>query len=362
MNDRVTAECEPRSVPTIRRAVAQLVWTSVLVLAGAAYPMSSVAQAQSDVPPIPRPNPDRVPNTAPPGDPALEAFAPEFAADDPFDVILLGEDGEPLPPVNVELVALLSDDGPVLAEGVDWRVFGGAAGEDGAFPLVASETGGSITVSLVPGRYYLHALYGWAGATAQMRVTPDTDEQSIVLNAGGLRLHALVGEDEPIAPDDLRFAVSSFDQQTGERAMIADDIGPDEILVISAGQYEIASYYGETNAIVRADIELESGQLTDISLYHQAAQITLRLVASRGGEALANTAWAVLNQGGEVLFDSIGAFPTLVLAAGDYVAIAKHNDEIFESEFAVLTGRNRDVEVLASNPVLAEAEPAGAAP
>jgi hypothetical protein len=44
--------------------------------------------------------------------------------------------------------------------------------------------------------------------------------------------------------------------------------------------------------------------------------------------------------------ESVGAFPSVVLAAGDYTAIAKHGDQTFERKFTVEAGLNRDVEVL----------------
>ena len=37
-----------------------------------------------------------------------------------------------------------------------------------------------------------------------------------------------------------------------------------------------------------------------MTLYHQAARVTLKLVTSRGGEALANTSWSVVTEGGEI--------------------------------------------------------------
>ncbi len=40
-----------------------------------------------------------------------------------------------------------------------------------------------------------------------------------------------------------------------------------------------------------------------------------------GGEALANTSFSVLTPGGDVIRELIGAFPSLVLAEGEYVAI-----------------------------------------
>jgi len=320
------------------------------------------ALAQDDAPPpMPRPHPERVPDAPAIGGPGPgAAFAPELPAanDDAFDLVLLGEDGEPLPPVDVSLVAVLSEGGQPLRGGVSWKIFEGAAGDDGTYGLVADLDGNAPSVSLVPGRYLLHAMYGWAGATTQILVTPDTDTQRVILNAGGLRLRALVGDDDPIHPSNARFEVWGFDEEFGDRVLIADDIRPEEILALSAGRYDVVSYYGETNAIVRADIDVEAGQLTDLALYHEAAQVTLKLVTTRGGEALANTAWSVVSQGGEILFDSLGAFPTLVLAAGEYVAIARHDDDIFEDTFTVSAGLNRDVEVLAVNPVEPLPDPA----
>lgn len=336
----------------VARSIAMPLLTLFIVVI--AWQTPTIAQ-DDGLPPIPRPHPERVPDAPGIGGPAAgAAFAPEISpADGAFDLVLLGDNGEPLPPVDVSLVALLSEGGRPLNSGVAWRIFEGEAGEDGTYGLVADVDGIAPQVSLVPGRYLLHAMYGWAGATTQIVVTPDTTSQTVVLNAGGIRLRALVGEDDPIHPSDARFEVWGFDQEIGDRVLIANSIAPEEIIALSAGRYNVVSYYGDTNAIVRADIDVEAGQLTDLALYHEAAEVTLKLVTSRGGEALANTAWSVVTQGGEILFESVGAFPTLVLAAGEYVAIARYNDEIFEDTFVVNNGRDRDVEVLAIDPIVA---------
>jgi len=70
-------------------------------------------------------------------------------------------------------------------------------------------------------------------------------------------------------------------------------------------------------------------------------------VAAKGGEALANTAWSVLTPGGDVIKESIGAFPRVILAEGEYRAIARNEGKVFEREFKVVTGVDGDVEVLA---------------
>ena len=101
------------------------------------------------------------------------------------------------------------------------------------------------------------------------------------------------------------------------------------------------------NAIVRADIRVDPGKLTEATIYQTAARLTLKLVEQRGGEAIADTQWSIVTFAGENVVESVGAFPTVVLAAGEYTAIASNRDRIFEANFVVEPGVHRDVEVLA---------------
>ena len=43
----------------------------------------------------------------------------------------------------------------------------------------------------------------------------------------------------------------------------------------------------------------------------------------------------------------MGAFPSLVLAEGEYAVIARHDGKTYQSTFEVQSGNDRDVEVLA---------------
>jgi len=63
---------------------------------------------------------------------------------------------------------------------------------------------------------------------------------------------------------------------------------------------------------------VEVAKLTDATITHRAAIITLKLVNERGGDARANTQWSVLTPGGDVIKESIGAFPRVILAEGEY--------------------------------------------
>lgn len=329
--------------------------TWIVTVLFAAFAASAPIAAQDEIadPPLPTPNPLRLPpdeGEGGPGDIEAEDVA-AIDAIDAIDFVFTDENGDPLPPVDFTLTAQLTVDGPVLPSGLHWRIFGTDLADDGTYPLVLEAEGGSITTPLEPGRYFLHVLYGWAGATTELIVTPDHDSQNVVLNAGGLRLNATIGEDRAIAAGDLRFEVYGIDPEFGEDILITDSARPGDILRLSAGTVNVISYYGEANAVVQAAIDVVAGELTDLTLYHEAAKVTLKLVGARGGEAMANTSWSVVSPGGEILFDSTGAFPTVVLAQGDYIAIAKHDDQIFEGNFAVVAGRDRDVEVLAVDPI-----------
>jgi hypothetical protein len=82
-------------------------------------------------------------------------------------------------------------------------------------------------------------------------------------------------------------------------------------------------------------------------VHHRAAQVTLKLVNTAGGEAIANTQWSVLTPGGDSIKESIGAFPSMVLAEGEYLAVARHDGRTYQQVFRVDTGRDREIEVLA---------------
>jgi hypothetical protein len=93
---------------------------------------------------------------------------------------------------------------------------------------------------------------------------------------------------------------------------------------------------------------VEAGKLTEATVEHRAAELTLKLVREEGGEAIADTSWSVLTNSGDPVRESVGAFASMVLAEGDYTIVAKNRDRIYQREFTVVAGRNQEVEVLAN--------------
>jgi hypothetical protein len=250
---------------------------------------------------------------------------------------------------DVTCEAMLTKDGKPMQHGLTWRVFSPIPDADGKLPLVASSEGGTAAFQLVPGEYFVNVAFGRAGATKKLLVpeSGDVDRQVMVLDAGGLMLNAISGSDMRIPGKELSFSIFSSEvQEDGERPLVVADVKPNTVVRLNAGTYHVVSDYGTVNAVIRADIQVEAGKLTEAVIQHRAAKLTLKLVAEPGGEAIADTAWSILTGSGDVVSESVGAFPTLVLAEGSYSAVARNKNKIYQREFTVKAGQNTDVEVL----------------
>jgi hypothetical protein len=169
----------------------------------------------------------------------------------------------------------------------------------------------------------------------------------LVLDAGGIVLNAVSGEDHRVPAAKLKFSIYSSEvREDGERPLVMADVKPNTIVRLNAGNYHIVSEYGDVNASVRADVQVEAGKLTEATLQHHAAQVSFKLVSQHGGEAVADTAWSVLTAGGDVVAESVSAFTSMVLTEGDYTVVARNKEKIYQKDFNVQTGRDVDVEVL----------------
>ena len=249
--------------------------------------------------------------------------------------------------VALELGARFAKDAPPINSGLTWRVYAAKADKTGAFNLVKEDTSASPTILLPPGSYIVHVGFGLANAVKPITLRSQTVREIFDLPAGGLRIEGKVG-DVRIANSQISFEVYRGSQfEPGDRRPIAEKVLSSDVVVVPEGTYNVVSNYGTANSVVRSDIRVQAGKLTDITVTHRAAVITLKLVSERGGEALANTAWSVLTPGGDVIKESIGAFPHVVLAEGEYRAIARNEGRVYERDFKVITGVDGDIEVLA---------------
>lgn len=265
-----------------------------------------------------------------------------FAAPEQAKPLARQADGE------ITLTARLTENGGEVSRGLVWRIFQPAEDAAGKLPLVASARGGTKTFNLDRGSYLVHASFGRAGATMRVTVGSDAKRQTLVLDAGGLKLDAVVAGHE-IAGDKVRFSIYEVEEDaTGERALIIPNVNANGIVRLNAGTYHVVSTYGDVNAVIRSDIRVEAGKLTEATVEHRASQLTLKLVREAGGEAMADTSWSVLTDGGDLVRESVGAYASMVLAEGSYTVVAKNRDRIYQRDVEVSAGDDKEFEVLAT--------------
>jgi hypothetical protein len=282
--------------------------------------------------------PSPAPSTAPSPAPSAPPTVPPVAQAAP---------GAPAGNVLLAVTARYGQNAPPISAGLIWRIYSARADSPGNFRLIKEDRAAAPTFALPPGNYVVHASLGLASAAKTIQLRTDPVREVFDIPAGAIRLEGRVG-DIRIPLGQIAFEIftgSQFD--TSERRPIAQNVQTGDIVLLPEGTYYIVSNYGDGNSVVRSDVHIDAGKLTDIVVTHRAAIKTLKLVNNPGGEALANTQWTVLTPGGDVIKESIGAFPRLVLAEGDYHVIARNEGRTYQRDFKVITGVDGDVEVLA---------------
>ncbi len=297
--------------------------------------------SQQLAPPTP---PGSIPNVPPSGPPVR--LAPPPAAPQHHAPAQSG----PQVPAGQAMLALNArfgrDGSQQITNGLVWRVYPARPGSLRAPRPLKEDKSASPVFTLPPGEYVVHCSFGLASAMKTVTLRSDMTREVFDLPAGGIRFEGRVG-DSRIPNNQIWFEIfpgSQFD--TVERSPIVSKVAPGDVVVLAEGTYYVVSNYGDSNAVVRSDIRVQTGKLTDVVISHRAAAITLKLVTGRGGEALANTEWTVLTPGGDVIKETTGAFPRVVLAEGEYRAIARNEGKTFERGFKVTTGVDSEIEVL----------------
>jgi hypothetical protein len=305
-------------------------------LAPAALTPPAFAQdAAAEMPPMPRPRPNRD-ETPPP------QVAPNTQAETPATEAISALTTVPQP---VSLKARITEDGTTIPEGLVWRIFNTTPDASGELALVAKSDEAVASVELPPGEYVVHVAYGRAQASDTLTVTEGPNEKSFVIGAGALRLNSAITGDIAIPANLLKFDILTAGDEAN-RTTVAEGLRPNEIVTLNAGTYHIVSHFGDVNAVVRADLRVEPGQLTDATLYQKASQVTFKLASEPGGEAIADVEWTVKAADGTTVFTDLGAFPATVLAEGEYTVLAKQGETVVNRDFEVKPGSSQEIEVL----------------
>jgi hypothetical protein len=250
----------------------------------------------------------------------------------------------------VQFVALLTDDGQRIEQGLVWRIYEETNLAERRGKLILTQREPSPMLSLKPGNYIVNAAFGRAHLTRKIAVddtsAPEPKVEKFVLNAGGLRVAAMLGG-KPAPAGSVTFSIMTDRDQTDERRVVLQDTKPGLVVRLNAGIYHIVSTYGDANAIVRSDVTVEAGKLTEAQIQHTFAKVSFKLVERSGGEALPDTQWTIQTPQGAVVKESVGALPAHTLAPGSYTVIARNQKRAFRRDFAVQDGQTAEVEVVA---------------
>lgn len=246
------------------------------------------------------------------------------------------------------LSAAFAGDSRAIRSGLAWRIYedrpqGGTPG------VVARSDAANPGFTLPPGAYVADVTYGFANTLKHVVLPPGGLSDRLVVSAGALSLNGAIGA-AAIPAGKLAFAVYVPVGNNVEGRLVRSGIKAGELVRLPEGTYHIVSTYGDSNAIQSADLRVENGKVTEATMNHRAATVTLKLVEAPGTEAFAGTAFSVLTPGGDTIREAIGAFPTVTLAEGDYVLIARHDGQVYTRDFKVESGRDGDVEVVAKAP------------
>jgi hypothetical protein len=248
---------------------------------------------------------------------------------------------------QLSLSAFLTEESQPIQQGLVWRVYRDKAAPDGKNILVSTLRDASPTLRLEPGTYQVNVALGRANLTRKIVVAAEPLQERFVLNAGGLRVIPVLAKGEVVNDKAVSFDVQSDERdQHGQRVKVATAAKAGVMLRLNAGIYSVVSTYGDANAIARADVTVEAGKLTEVTLAHPAAKVTFKLVTRRGGDAIADTQWSLATGQGEAVRESSGALPTHFLAPGAYAVSAKHAGRVYRQEFSVKSGDTAFVEVV----------------
>lgn len=254
----------------------------------------------------------------------------------------------PNTPGVVKMRAYLASASQEITGGVIWRVYSGRAGRDGRYKLLKEDSSPRPEFRLKPGSYHIHASYGLAHTTKRIDVLPGVEmHEQVIINAGALRLQAVRPEGMVLPQRAVRFDIYSEDtDQFGNRRKLISNAPAGPMIRLNSGTYQVVSTYGDSNAVVKADIEIKAGKLTEAVIVHKAAKVTFKLVRRPGGEALADTRWRIMTRDGRIIEESAGAFPSYILAEGAYKVTAEQGGRTYGREFTVNSSGSQEVEVL----------------
>jgi len=245
---------------------------------------------------------------------------------------------------GLTLRATYGERGPEIGAPLIWRIYS-ARGTD--LQLVATSDQPRTSLALPIGDYAIHASHGLATASRLITLGETGQVTSLAINAGGLSVSGYLGVPErPLPGYRQKLALYIPTANNSEGKLVTDNLRPSSIIRLPEGTYHLVSTYTGSNSVVRSDVRIETGKLTEAVINHRAATMTLKLVRQPGGVALAGAQWTIETPGGDIVGEAVGAFPDVDVAEGSYNVLARHNERDYRGVMKVEGGINHDFEIV----------------
>ena len=254
---------------------------------------------------------------------------------------------------DVSIDLMLAEGGALVQQDAVWRIFSDTADALGEPILLHHIQAPALDITLPYGTYIIHAAYGLASVHKTIIIARDDYIDNFILNAGGLKVSIGHAFKDSFVAEKAKYNIYPLTDLTQlvenqEPEAIVTDVPNGGIIRLNAGAYRIVSKYGEANAIIEAEIRVESGKLMEAAMTHRSGDVTLKLTTQPGGSALANTQWTILGASGDLISEGVGALSKHTLAIGQYTVVAVNGGQSYTHNFSVSLGQNPVVEVIAN--------------
>jgi len=266
------------------------------------------------------------------------------------DILLMNKDTKK-GSESLGLVARLASNSPPLETNIKWEIYNFLKSSDGNRSQILTSEVAQPTLPLSPGKYIVRAVFGVSSTAKVITISPaQITDATFILNTGGIRVKPLLIAGEPPAgkmPQQWIY-LSPAPGSSSSPQLVATADDPNEIHQLTAGTYELISKFGTANAVVKTNVTISPGLLTEVEISHKAGIVQFKLFKKwRGGEELTGVNWKLFDDEGNEIARDLAAASGEIIAPGRYKVTALYNDNTYTKMFNIRPGRKKLIQVVA---------------
>ena len=248
-------------------------------------------------------------------------------------------------PVKMKLQAAIVQGAKALKDDIKWSI--APLSKDGT--AAQEVTKAAPDVQLLPGKYRVTAVLGFATVTKDITVT-SAGKEELVFDAGWARFQMVPDRKGKPIEENVHWTIYRFTKGgVDEKAKLTELDAPSPQLALPKGWYTVrARYQGIVSEMVS---EVKAGTLYKYTVVAYAGKATFTAVDAKGKTVNKGAVWTIervaKKNGGKrvpVTTDST-ASPSLLLGEGKYVVVVKVGDLIGEAPFDIEATRDKKVTV-----------------